>query len=146
MEYGHNTVAVCYEIENGSEEAKLNLVPLFNYREAGETSERSELKFDVKVCEKTLTLIPNNNKDIKIEFYTSEGSYYDRSLIKTSTKNEYIINHFNFISYDLRNAQTPVCKQRTRTCNQSGYYRLPLWQALTNIRKQFELFGSEYRI
>ena len=84
MEYGHNTVAVCYEIENGSEEAKLNLVPLFNYREAGETSERSELKFDVKVCEKTLTLIPNNNKDIKIEFYTSEGSYYDRSLIPTS--------------------------------------------------------------
>jgi len=42
--------------------------------------------------------------------------------------------------------KTPVCKQRTRTCNQSGYYRLPLWQALTNIRKQFELFGSEYRI
>lgn len=84
MEYGDNTVAVCYEIENGSEEAKLNLVPLFNYREAGETSERSELKFDVKVCEKTLTLIPNNNKDIKIEFYTSEGSYYDRSLIPTS--------------------------------------------------------------
>ena len=31
-------------------------------------------------------------------------------LIKTSTKNEYIINHFNFISYDLRNAKTPVCK------------------------------------
>ncbi len=27
-----------------------------------------------------------------------------------------------------------------------AYYRLPLWQALTNIRKQFELFGSEYRI
>lgn len=102
MEYGHNTVAVCYEIENGSEEAKLNLVPLFNYREAGETSERSELKFDVKVDEKTLTLIPDNNKDIKIEFYTSEGSYYDRSLIPTSMATpNYLIeeNHFYMIDH-----------------------------------------------
>lgn len=102
MEYGHNTVAVCYEIENGSEEAKLNLVPLFNYREAGETSERSELKFNVKVDEKTLTLIPDNNKDIKIEFYTSEGNYYDRSLIPTSMATpNYLIegNHFYMIDH-----------------------------------------------
>ena len=102
MEYGHNTVAVCYEIENGSEEAKLNLVPLFNYREAGETSERGELKFDVKVDEKTLTLIPDKNKDIKIEFYTSEGSYYDRSLIPTSMATpNYLIeeNHFYMIDH-----------------------------------------------
>ena len=102
MEYGHNTVAVCYEIENGSEEAKLNLVPLFNYREAGETSERSELKFNVKVDEKTLILIPDNNKDIKIEFYTSEGNYYDRSLIPTSMATpNYLIeeNHFYMIDH-----------------------------------------------
>ena len=102
MEYGHNTVSVCYEIENGSEEAKLNLVPLFNYREAGETSERSELKFNVKVDEKTLILIPDNNKDIKIEFYTSEGNYYDRSLIPTSMATpNYLIeeNHFYMIDH-----------------------------------------------
>ena len=102
MEYGHNTVAVCYEIENGSEEAKLNLVPLFNYREAGETSERSELKFDVNVDEKTLILIPDSNKDIKIEFYTSEGNYYDRSLIPTSMATpNYLIeeNHFYMIDH-----------------------------------------------
>lgn len=33
MEYGHNTVVVCYEIENGSSPTKLNIVPLFNSRE-----------------------------------------------------------------------------------------------------------------
>ena len=54
IEYGHNTVAVCYEIENGSESATLKVVPLFNYREAGETSERGDLKFDVKTSGKIL--------------------------------------------------------------------------------------------
>lgn len=102
MEYGHNTVAVCYEIENGSEEASLNLVPLFNYREAGETSERSDLKFDVNVSEKTLTLVPEQNKDIKIDFYTSEGEYFDRGLIPTSMATpNYLIeeNHFYMIDH-----------------------------------------------
>ena len=114
MEYGHNTVAVCYEIENGSEEAKLNLVPLFNYREAGETSERSELKFDVKVDEKTLTLIPDNNKDIKIEFYTSEGSYYDRSLIPTSMATpNYLIEENHFYMIDHRTGFLGVDNQYT---------------------------------
>ena len=62
IEYGHNTVAVCYEIENGNEESQLNITPLFNYIEAGETSERAELKFDVKLSENTLTLIPEKDK------------------------------------------------------------------------------------
>ena len=35
VEYGHNTAVVCYEIENGSEEAQINIVPLFNYKCAG---------------------------------------------------------------------------------------------------------------
>ena len=102
IEYGHNTVAVCYEIENGSEESKLNILPLFNYREAGETSERGDLKFDINISEKTLTLIPEKNKDIKIDFYTSEGSFYDRKLIPTSMATpNYLIeeNHFYMIDH-----------------------------------------------
>ena len=75
IEYGHNTVAVCYEIENGSEDAILKVVPLFNYREAGETSERGDLKFDVKTSGKILTLIPEKDKNIKIDLYTSEGDF-----------------------------------------------------------------------
>ena len=100
IEYGHNTVAVCYEIENGSESATLKVVPLFNYREAGETSERGDLKFDVKTSGKILTLIPEKDKNIKIDFYTSEGDFYDRSLIPTSMATpNYLMeeNHFYMI-------------------------------------------------
>ena len=102
IEYGHNTVAVCYEIENGSESATLKVVPLFNYREAGETSERGDLKFDVKTSGKILTLIPEKDKNIKIGFYTSEGDFYDRSLIPTSMATpNYLMeeNHFYMIDH-----------------------------------------------
>ena len=102
IEYGHNTVAVCYEIENGSESATLKVVPLFNYREAGETSERGDLKFDVKTSGKILTLIPEKDKNIKIDFYTSEGDFYDRSLIPTSMATpNYLMeeNHFYMIDH-----------------------------------------------
>ncbi|GAB6170156.1 amylo-alpha-1,6-glucosidase [Clostridium carnis] len=115
MEYGHNTVAVCYEIENGYEESKLNIVPLFNYRQAGEISERSELKFNVKVYEKNLSLVPDKNKDLNITLYTSEGEFYSRELIKTSMATpNYIIeeNHFYMLdnrtgSLSLDNHYTP---------------------------------------
>ena len=103
IEYGHNTVAVCYEIENGNEESQLNITPLFNYIEAGETSERAELKFDVKVAENTLTLIPEKDKNIKIDFYASEGSFYDRKLIPTSMATpNYLIEENQFYMIDHR--------------------------------------------
>lgn len=102
VEYEHNTVVVCYEVENGMEEAKLNIIPLFNYREAGEVSEKADLKFDVSVNENILTLIPQKNKNLKIEFYTSEGEFFDRSLIPTSMATpNYLIeeNHFYMIDH-----------------------------------------------
>ena len=102
VEYEHNTVVVCYEVENGVEEAKLNIIPLFNYREAGEVSEKADLKFDVSVNENILTLIPQKNKNLKIEFYTSEGEFFDRSLIPTSMATpNYLIeeNHFYMIDH-----------------------------------------------
>lgn len=100
IEYGHNTVAICYEVENGEEAAKLRVVPLFNYRQAGEVSERGDLKFDVSLTEKELKLIPEKNKDLNIDFYISEGKFYDRSLIPTSMATpNYLIeeNHFYMI-------------------------------------------------
>ena len=102
LEYGKNTVAVCYEVQNGSDETKLNVVPLFNYRPAPEVSEKSNLNFDINIDNKTLTLVPKENKDVTISFYTSEGSYYDRSLIPTSMATpNYIIeeNHFYMIDH-----------------------------------------------
>ncbi|MGL4338780.1 MAG: glycogen debranching enzyme N-terminal domain-containing protein, partial [Turicibacter sp.] len=84
MEYGHNTVAVCYEVKNGAVPASINVVPLFTARHAGATSERSELKFDMTLEGQVLTLIPEAKKDLTISFLASEGTYIHRSARPTS--------------------------------------------------------------
>ena len=102
VEYGHNTAVVCYEIENGSEACKLRVVPLFNYRGYADVSEKGDLNFKTIVNDKELSLIPEKNKDITIDFYTSDGVYYDRRLIPTSMATpNYLIeeNHFYMIDH-----------------------------------------------
>ncbi|WP_288221159.1 amylo-alpha-1,6-glucosidase [uncultured Clostridium sp.] len=84
MDYGYNTVAICYEIENGIEESNFKITPVFNYRLAGEAIEKSKLKFNQEIKDNMLTLIPNENKNIKITLKTSEGDFYDRKLIPTN--------------------------------------------------------------
>ena len=84
MEYGYNTTAVCYEIENGTEDLTFKMIPLFNYRLSGDSIEKSNLKFIKEVEGNKLILTPEENKDVKITFYASEGEYYDRSLIPTT--------------------------------------------------------------
>lgn len=102
IEYGHNTAVVCYEIENGSEACKLRVVPLFNYRGYADVSEKGDLNFKTIINDKELSLIPEKNKDITIDFYTSDGVYYDRGLIPTSMATpNYLIeeNHFYMIDH-----------------------------------------------
>lgn len=102
LEYGHNTAVVCYEIESGSEACKLRVVPLFNYRGYADVSEKGDLNFKTIVNDKELSLIPDKNKDITIDFYTSDGVYYDRGLIPTSMATpNYLIeeNHFYMIDH-----------------------------------------------
>lgn len=102
VEYGHNTTVVCYEIENGSEACKLRVVPLFNYRGYADVSEKAELNFKTTINDKKLSLVPEKNKDITIDFYTSDGTYYDRNLIPTSMATpNYLIeeNHFYMIDH-----------------------------------------------
>lgn len=84
MEYGYNTTAVCYEIENGTEDLTFKMIPLFNYRLSGDSIEKSNLKFIKEVEGNKLILTPEENKDVKITFCASEGEYYDRSLISTT--------------------------------------------------------------
>lgn len=105
MEYGHNTVVVCYEIENGTEDAKFNILPLFNYRMAGEVSEKANLKFQVDLNTKkgVLSLVPESDKNTKIQFMISEGEYYDRSLIPTSMATpNYLIEENHYYKIDNR--------------------------------------------
>ena len=91
LEYGKNTSVVCYEIENGMDQATFVVTPMFTYRESGETRERAQLVFekelkqlnsnalDLEAKNHFLQLIPQENKEVTIKFYASEGSYYDRS-------------------------------------------------------------------
>ncbi|GKX67247.1 amylo-alpha-1,6-glucosidase [Inconstantimicrobium mannanitabidum] len=100
MEYGHNTVVVCYEVDNGSEDIKLNIVPLFNYRAAGETTEKAQLDFMVTKHDNYLNLIPKENNQMSIDFQISEGSFYDRNQIPVSMATpNYLIeeNHYYMI-------------------------------------------------
>jgi predicted glycogen debranching enzyme len=93
LEYGKNTSVVCYEVENGMEQATLAITPMFTYRNFGDTKERAELLFKKEwkalnpdsnghtdlANEKYLTLVPKENEEVSIKFYASEGSYYDRT-------------------------------------------------------------------
>lgn len=84
MEYGHNTTAICYEIENGSQESLLSLTPLFSCREMGEVCTSDQQHPDTSISNRLLTLRYDRLLEHPIYFYTSEGTYYDRSLIPTS--------------------------------------------------------------
>lgn len=84
MDYGYNTVAICYEIQNGIEDMNVKITPVFNYRLAGESIEKSKLTFQEEIEEDVLTLIPDANKNIKITLKASEGEFYDRRLIYTN--------------------------------------------------------------
>ena len=84
IEYGKNTVAVCYEITNGMDEAIFNVIPLLTCKALGSSLEKNELKFDMKLEDQVLTLIHEKHKDITIKFYASEGEYYDRKQLPVS--------------------------------------------------------------
>ncbi|WP_163192936.1 amylo-alpha-1,6-glucosidase [Clostridium thermarum] len=104
MEYGHNTVAVCYEISNGSRQALLNVVPLFNFRPIGATTERNQLSFEMELNENVLRLIPEAKKDINISFYSSEGTYVSRTLRPRSMATpNYLIEENHYYEFDNRN-------------------------------------------
>lgn len=92
MEYGHNTVAVCYEVKTGGQKATLNIVPLFNFRGAGATSERQELNFVMNLADQVLTLVPAGFEEMSIKFFASKGTYIDRKLRPTSMATAKLFN------------------------------------------------------
>lgn len=81
FQHGKNTVAVTYDIYGGSDNAQLTLVPLFNFREHHQRSERADLKFSVTNSKDMMTLVPEANQDIAIRFYVSEGEIKKRDEI-----------------------------------------------------------------
>lgn len=103
MDYGKNTVAVTYEIRNGKDESNFKITPLFNYRLSGESMEKSKLKFNKNLQNNLLTLIPKENKNLKIKFFASSGEFYDRenNEVTMATPN-YLIDENNYLMIDNR--------------------------------------------
>ncbi|MDU7067098.1 MAG: amylo-alpha-1,6-glucosidase [Clostridium perfringens] len=79
MEYGKDTVVIEYDILNGSKESKINIEPLFTFRNPGVCSGEENLKFSKTVDKNKIQLIPQLNKDINIRFFTYGGKIVDKT-------------------------------------------------------------------
>ena len=108
MEYGHNTVAICYEIENGSSESKINITPLFTFKEAGEMIESDELKFETEIKSNILKLYPHKNNEITISFMASKGIFKDRTLNEANSgeNNNLLFEENHYYEFEYRTGAT----------------------------------------
>lgn len=109
IEYGKNTVVVCYEVTNGIEEAVFNMIPLFTCKDLGSALERSELKFDMNLQGQVFELVHEHHPNVSIKCYASEGSYYDRKQIPTSMATpNYLVEENLVYAIDNRNGSLGV--------------------------------------
>lgn len=76
FEWEKNTIAIGYDIMNGSKEAEFYITPLLTYRDHNMRVERAELKFSEEFeTKKTLKLVPKKNKKLAIKLYASDGKF-----------------------------------------------------------------------
>ena len=76
LSYGENKCAIFYEVCNNSNAAaKLELLPLFNYRNHNDSSTINTLNFKTMLQNRSLLLYPVDNNDLFICFQISEGSF-----------------------------------------------------------------------
>ncbi|MDF2611053.1 MAG: hypothetical protein K0R92_2527 [Lachnospiraceae bacterium] len=107
LEYGKNKAVICYEIWGGRKESSVNITPCFNYRPFGEVVEKSHLKFKTELLEEakggSLILTPEDYPGFRIEFMSSEGKYFDRSLkpVSMATPN-YLVEENEVYKMDVR--------------------------------------------
>lgn len=78
FEWEKNTIAIGYDIMNGSKPALFEITPFFTYRDHNSRAEKSDLKFDMEFSsKKTLKLVPKKNKKLAIKLYTSNGKFVE---------------------------------------------------------------------
>src|SRR5574344_157856 len=76
FEWGKNTIAIGYDIMNGSKEAEFFIKPFLTYRDHHSGNEGGTLNFDVSFDnESMLKAVPEANKDVTIRVYASEGAF-----------------------------------------------------------------------
>ena len=80
--YGSNTVAISYKVI-ANKATKLQLKPFFNYRDHGDAITPDKLVFSEKSKDNFYTLTPDSNKDVKINFYYSDGKVVKNKKVYT---------------------------------------------------------------
>ncbi len=78
MDYEKNTVVIQYDILNGSKETKLNIEPLFTFRNPGICSGDENLEFKTSIKDEEIELIPKLREDIKIRLLTYGGKVVNK--------------------------------------------------------------------
>lgn len=73
-EWEKNTVAVLYEINNEAEDAVFLLNPVINYRDHNAGSKKTDLKFNYFIEKNVVKFVPDKNKNLTLNLFSSEGS------------------------------------------------------------------------
>lgn len=77
FEYGKNTIAIAYEIENKGAAGTLRLSPLFNFRVHNDPDTAETLQFHSEVEANEIRLTPAANPDVCIRLYVGDGAISD---------------------------------------------------------------------
>ena len=133
MEYGRNTVVICYEIENGSSEAKINVTPLFTFKEAGEIVDSDMLRFETELENNNLKLYPHKNEEIIINFMASNGIFKSRCLEKLN----YDDNSNTLLNYDGNN--NPLIEE-------NHYYEFENRNGATGLDNHYTPYDIEVKL
>ena len=77
MQYGRNTVEVYYKIRNGNTKAKLELAPIFNFRDFHNMSTSHNFEISQEMKSNKIKLIIDKNVSHPIYMKLSEGKYIE---------------------------------------------------------------------
>ncbi|MBQ1555991.1 MAG: glycogen debranching enzyme family protein [Clostridia bacterium] len=105
MEYGKNTVAVCYTVSGVIEPTTITVTPLFAMRNIDQVNSYRDMKhFRASTYGKTMLLGRDDDTRFNVKFHISEGRYFDRSLIPTSMATpNFVAEENQYLAIDSRN-------------------------------------------
>lgn len=75
MEYGRNTVGVYYKIKNGSEDTKLILAPIINFRDFHTVNSNHDFNLRQEIHDNKVKIVVDNNSQNPLYMNISEGIY-----------------------------------------------------------------------
>lgn len=152
MEYGKNTTAIGYDIQNGNKETVLTLVPLFNFRDHNNGSKPSQLLFQERLQQRTLILQPQGGtktdskkareNQVAISFSINDGEFIKRDTLldknmELQTEIDTGMSSFdnNYTPYEIQITLKPHEKKRLSViCSLESSYEADAFVTIENAR------------